>query len=84
MGLGASVWSSNIETAEAGNVLVNTHLDLSPTLPFGGAKESGMGVEWIEGVLPDAGACCEVVDSLVARNKERVIWHVTFLREVND
>ena len=49
MGLGAS----NIETAEsitrqleAGNVWVNTHLDLSPTPPFGGAKESGMGVEW--------------------------------------
>jgi acyl-CoA reductase-like NAD-dependent aldehyde dehydrogenase len=53
MGLGASVWSSNLETAEriarqleAGNVWVNTHLDLSPTQPFGGAKESGMGVEW--------------------------------------
>ena len=53
MGLGASVWSGNIETAEriarkleAGNVWVNTHSDLSPALQFGGVKESGMGVEW--------------------------------------
>lgn len=53
MGLGASVWSSNTETAEriarqleAGTVWCNTHFDLSPTQPFGGVKESGMGVEW--------------------------------------
>jgi acyl-CoA reductase-like NAD-dependent aldehyde dehydrogenase len=53
MGLGASVWSGNIETAEriarkleAGNVWVNTHSDLSPTLQFNGVKESGMDVEW--------------------------------------
>jgi acyl-CoA reductase-like NAD-dependent aldehyde dehydrogenase len=53
MGLGASVWSGNIENAEriarkleAGTVWVNTHFDLSPTQPFGGVKESGMGVEW--------------------------------------
>lgn len=53
MGLGASVWSSNIDEAEliarrleAGTVWINNHFDLSPTTPFGGVKESGMGVEW--------------------------------------
>ena len=53
MGLGASIWSSNVETAqklgrrvEAGTVWINNHFDLSPTTPFGGVKESGMGVEW--------------------------------------
>ena len=53
MGLGASVWSGNVETAEriarqleAGNVWVNTHSDVSPTQQFSGAKESGIGVEW--------------------------------------
>jgi acyl-CoA reductase-like NAD-dependent aldehyde dehydrogenase len=53
MGLGASVWSGSTETAEriarkisAGTVWVNTHFDLGPMQPFGGVKESGMGVEW--------------------------------------
>ncbi|KAL2061299.1 hypothetical protein VTL71DRAFT_7572 [Oculimacula yallundae] len=52
MGLGASVWSSNLEQAdkiarqlEAGTVWVNNHFDLSPMAPFGGFKESGLGVE---------------------------------------
>lgn len=52
-GLGASVWSSNIDRAnkiahqlEAGNVWVNTHFELDPRAPFGGHKESGMGAEW--------------------------------------
>ncbi|RMD42245.1 hypothetical protein DV735_g2917, partial [Chaetothyriales sp. CBS 134920] len=51
-GLGASVWSSNVERAnkiaerlEAGSVWVNSHLNLDPTLPFGGHKESGIGIE---------------------------------------
>jgi acyl-CoA reductase-like NAD-dependent aldehyde dehydrogenase len=58
MGLGASVWSSDIDKAvsiarrlEAGNVWVNNHFDLSPTRAFGGIKESGLGVEWgLEGL----------------------------------
>lgn len=54
-GLGASVWSSDVAAAsaiagriEAGTVWVNRHLDLRPNVPFGGAKQSGMGVELAE------------------------------------
>lgn len=58
MGLGASVWSGNIERAngiarklQAGNVWVNTHFELDPRFPFGGHKESGIGTEWgVEGL----------------------------------
>ncbi|CAN8100959.1 unnamed protein product [Discula destructiva] len=53
MGLGASVWSSDIPKAtkiadqlEAGSVWVNTHFELSPNMPFGGHKSSGFGMEW--------------------------------------
>ena len=53
MGLGASVWSGSVERAnkiarqlQAGNIWVNTHFELDPRFPFGGHKESGMGVEW--------------------------------------
>ncbi|KAL8789326.1 MAG: hypothetical protein Q9213_001249 [Squamulea squamosa] len=56
MGLGASVWSSDIERAtrmakqlEAGSVWVNSHFDVAPGVPFGGHKWSGIGMEW--GVL---------------------------------
>jgi acyl-CoA reductase-like NAD-dependent aldehyde dehydrogenase len=51
-GLGGSVWSSNIDRAldfaermDAGTVWVNKHIDLAPHIPFGGAKQSGIGVE---------------------------------------
>lgn len=54
-GLGASVWSSNMDRAydiagrmEAGTVWVNKHLDFGPNIPFGGAKMSGLGVEFAE------------------------------------
>jgi acyl-CoA reductase-like NAD-dependent aldehyde dehydrogenase len=54
-GLGASVWSSNPKRAhdvaaqlEAGTVWINTHLDMAPHIPFGGAKNSGLGVEFGE------------------------------------
>jgi acyl-CoA reductase-like NAD-dependent aldehyde dehydrogenase len=54
-GLGASVWSSNPERAhdvaaqlEAGTVWINTHLDMAPHIPFGGSKNSGLGVEFGE------------------------------------
>ncbi|KAI9167751.1 aldehyde dehydrogenase [Paramyrothecium foliicola] len=53
MGLGASVWTNDLDRAarvarqiQAGNVWVNTHFDLSPMAPFGGHKESGIGTEW--------------------------------------
>ncbi|KAH8433830.1 aldehyde dehydrogenase family protein [Aspergillus melleus] len=53
MGLGASVWSKDLERAqriasqlEAGNVWVNSHFDVLPNIPYGGHKASGIGVEW--------------------------------------
>lgn len=51
-GLGASVWSKDLERAErvaraikAGNVAINNHMltEANPALPFGGVKESGFG-----------------------------------------
>lgn len=52
-GLGASVWSKDLERAErmarqldAGSVWVNSHFDVAPHVPFGGCKESGIGREW--------------------------------------
>lgn len=54
-GLGASVWSSNMDRAhdvaarlEAGTVWINTHIDMAPHIPFGGSKSSGIGVEFGE------------------------------------
>jgi len=51
-GLGATVWSADVERAyqvasriEAGTVWVNKHMDLSPEIPFAGAKQSGHGTE---------------------------------------
>lgn len=62
MGLGASVWTNDIERGErirdqleAGSVWLNTHFELSPTVPFGGHKWSGIGMEW--GVLGLKGWC---------------------------
>jgi len=52
-GLGASVWSKNVprakkiaEQLESGSVWVNTHFEVAPHVPFGGHKESGLGMEW--------------------------------------
>lgn len=52
-GLGASVWSSDLEQArrvaqrlEAGTVWINQHGAIHPMVPFGGAKGSGWGVEF--------------------------------------
>jgi acyl-CoA reductase-like NAD-dependent aldehyde dehydrogenase len=54
-GLGASVWSSDIERAhaiatkiDAGTVWINKHIDIAPNIPFGGAKQSGIGSELAE------------------------------------
>ncbi|KAI5456483.1 aldehyde dehydrogenase [Mariannaea sp. PMI_226] len=52
MGLGASVWSNDLDQAsrmagqlEAGSVWVNNHFALQPHIPYGGHKESGVGLE---------------------------------------
>ncbi|OOQ84711.1 aldehyde dehydrogenase [Penicillium brasilianum] len=58
-GLGASVWSKDFDRAtriadqlESGVVWVNSHFDVSPNAPFGGHKQSGVGVEWgLSGLL---------------------------------
>jgi len=58
-GLGASVWSADVQQAraiarrlEAGTVWINNILLLDPLGPFGGHKQSGLGVEnAIEGLL---------------------------------
>ena len=33
------------ERMDAGTVWINKHIDLGPNIPFGGAKQSGLGVE---------------------------------------
>jgi acyl-CoA reductase-like NAD-dependent aldehyde dehydrogenase len=52
-GLGTSVWGKDLVRAEkmarqisAGSVWVNSHFDVAPDVPFGGHKESGIGMEW--------------------------------------
>lgn len=51
-GLGASVWTADpvrgLDVAgqlQAGTVWINNHIDVRPDIPFGGAKQSGIGVE---------------------------------------
>lgn len=51
-GLAATVWGTDLvhatkvaERIDAGTVWVNKHLDLSPGIPFRGAKQSGFGAE---------------------------------------
>lgn len=53
VGLGASVWSKDIERAtrigeqlEAGSVWINEHMGIKPWAHFGGHKNSGIGGEW--------------------------------------
>src|SRR5207253_10070348 len=50
MGLCASVWGDDLKMAEhvarqlvAGTVWINRHVGVDPLVPFGGAKESGLG-----------------------------------------
>ncbi|WP_448809273.1 aldehyde dehydrogenase family protein [Agromyces bauzanensis] len=58
VGLGASVWSSDRERAreiaariQAGTVWINSHGGVHPMVPFGGAKQSGYGLEFgVEGL----------------------------------
>ncbi|WP_288374433.1 aldehyde dehydrogenase family protein [uncultured Chryseobacterium sp.] len=57
-GLGASVWTDDLNEAQkvaaqlqAGTVWINQHGAIHPLVPFGGAKQSGYGVEFgIEGL----------------------------------
>ena len=57
-GLGASVWGADVEQAyeialrlDAGTVWINKHLELQFDVPFRGAKQSGIGVEFgLEGL----------------------------------
>ena len=57
-GLTASVWSLDAAEAaevakrvEAGTVTINQHANISPMVPFGGIKKSGLGVEFgVEGL----------------------------------
>jgi len=51
-GLGASIWTSDVERGhelarrvESGTVWVNTHMVVDPMAPFGGMKKSGLGRE---------------------------------------
>ncbi len=54
-GLGASVWSSDVDRAvtvanriESGSVWVNQHIAIGPHVPMAGVKSSGLGVEQSE------------------------------------
>lgn len=58
VGLGASVWSADRSKAleiaarlESGTVWINSHGGVNPLVPFGGAKQSGYGLEFgVEGL----------------------------------
>ena len=57
-GLSASVWTRDLETAmrmtrliDAGQVGVNCHAAMDPSMPFGGNKQSGWGREFGEAAL---------------------------------
>ena len=52
-GLGGTVWTNDLDKGfavasqiQSGTVWVNKHLDLPNDIPFGGAKQSGSGVEY--------------------------------------
>ncbi len=54
-GLGGSIWTSDIEKGrelakrmECGSVWINKHGAIQPNAPFGGVKQSGLGVEFGE------------------------------------
>ncbi|MGV6873978.1 aldehyde dehydrogenase family protein [Pseudochelatococcus sp. B33] len=61
-GLGGSVWSADVQRAyeiaqriESGTVWINHHLHFGPHIPFGGAKQSGYGVEFSQMGLAEFG-----------------------------
>jgi acyl-CoA reductase-like NAD-dependent aldehyde dehydrogenase len=52
-GLGASVWTGNVQRGlavadelDAGMVWINKHFDILPHLPLSGFKQSGLGAEF--------------------------------------
>lgn len=52
VGLGGSIWSSDLDKAydlagrmDTGTVWINKHAELAPNIPFAGAKFSGLGTE---------------------------------------
>jgi acyl-CoA reductase-like NAD-dependent aldehyde dehydrogenase len=52
-GLCGSIWSNDVDRArslatrmESGTVWINQHVNFGPHIPFAGAKQSGIGVEW--------------------------------------
>ncbi|MCA0850265.1 aldehyde dehydrogenase family protein [Salipiger thiooxidans] len=54
-GLGGSIWTSDVEKGralatrmECGSVWINKHGAIQPNAPFGGIKQSGLGVEFSE------------------------------------
>ncbi|KAI0838042.1 aldehyde dehydrogenase [Hypoxylon sp. FL0890] len=63
-GLGASVWSRDMEQAErmakqlqAGNIWINTHAEIQASTPYAGHKHSGLGIAMgVEGLK----SCCNV------------------------
>ncbi|MDZ5602824.1 aldehyde dehydrogenase family protein [Pseudomonas sp. RP23018S] len=63
MGLGGSVWGTDLEQAqslasrlESGVAWVNCHAQIQPNTPFGGSKMSGFGMEFgVEGLLEFTG-----------------------------
>ena len=65
-GLGGTVWSSDPKRAQevamkidSGIVWVNSHMNVSPLVGTGGAKQSGMGVELgVEGWRNSRSAIC--------------------------
>ncbi|KAI9162946.1 putative aldehyde dehydrogenase FUS7 [Paramyrothecium foliicola] len=72
MGLGASVWSRDVDQAEriskqleAGTVWINHHSELRPSIPFGGHKYSGLGSEL---GIPGLKSYCNV--QVINRKKE--------------
>ncbi len=61
-GLGGSVWSADVDRAygiaqrfESGTVWINNHLHFGPHIPFAGAKQSGLGVEFAQVGLAEFG-----------------------------
>ncbi|MFT6510992.1 MAG: acyl-CoA reductase-like NAD-dependent aldehyde dehydrogenase [Parvibaculaceae bacterium] len=51
-GLGGSIWSADLDKAyalaqemESGTIWINKHAELDPSVPFGGARQSGLGTE---------------------------------------
>ncbi|XPF94484.1 aldehyde dehydrogenase family protein [Colwellia sp. RE-S-Sl-9] len=64
MGLGGSVWSSNLERAsqvaarlDTGTVWINQHCAFGPQIHMAPAKESGVGAEWGKEGVKEFTAC---------------------------